>query len=79
MHHILKCSEHFTPLVQKRFTHGIDATELQCGEGNEDGEDLPAQCLAPNQLHHWVVSNTLQSSFLLQHLLHLNAVVLVAP
>lgn len=60
-------------------THSIDATELQRGEGDDDGEELPAHCSVLNQLHHRVAANALQGNFLFQHLLHLDAVVLVAP
>lgn len=62
-----------------RVTHGVDATELQCGEGNDDGEELPADCSVLNQLHHRVAANVLQGGVLLQHLLHLPAVVIFAP
>lgn len=60
-------------------THCIDARELQCGKDNDDGEELPADCLGLNQLQHWVAANTLQGGSLLQHLCYLPAVVLVAP
>lgn len=60
-------------------THGVDATELQYGEGNDNGEELPANRPALDQLLHRAAANALQGGFLLQHLLHLCAVVLVAP
>ncbi len=33
-------------------THGVDATELYCGEGNKDGGNLPSDCWGPDHLHH---------------------------
>lgn len=60
-------------------THSVDAAELQRGEGNDDGEELPANWLVPDELHHRVAANFLNRGVLLQHLLHVHTVVLVPP
>lgn len=60
-------------------THSVDATQLQRRVADEDGQELPTHTRVLNQLQHRVAANALLGSFLLQHLLHLCAVVLVAP
>lgn len=60
-------------------THSVDATELQRRVSDKDSQELPAHTPVLNQLQHRVVADALLGGFLLQHLLHLCAVVLVAP
>lgn len=60
-------------------THSVDATQLYGGVAGQDGQQLPASAAVLNELQHRVVANAPLGRFLLQHLLHLRAVVLVAP
>lgn len=60
-------------------THSVDATELYGRVADDDSQELPANTPVLNQLQRRVAANALLDGFLLQHLLHLRAVVLVAP
>lgn len=72
---------HLLSRVSRRLhaTHSVDATELQRREADGDGQELPAQAPVLDQLQQRVAADALQGGLLLQHLLHLRAVVHVAP
>jgi hypothetical protein len=78
---ILDCGmlSHNVLVDQLHETHSVDATELQGGEGDDDGEELPAYILVQDQVQHSVAADSLHGGVLHQHLLHLRTVVSVAP
>lgn len=71
----------FSVLSRRQYavTDRVDATELQRGEADQDGDQLPADGSLAKQLYHRVTVDVLQHGFLLHHLLHLSAVVTITP